>query len=55
MKGLIERELTGGQVLKMWLERQFQPLAARVDPMYLYEGPEDPTRMASGELRGDDM
>lgn len=55
MKGLIKRGLTGEQVLKTWLKRRVQALAIRAHPMYLYEGPEDPTRMASGELPEDEM
>lgn len=55
MKGFINHGLTGEQVLKRWLKRRVQPLATRAHPMNPYEGPKDPTRMASGELPEDEL
>lgn len=38
------------QILKTWLERNIQPLAAQKHPMFEYEGPRDPCQLQRGEI-----
>jgi hypothetical protein len=46
-----KKELSGVQLIRTFIERRVQPLAARVHPMWEYTDRRDPTRISSDELR----
>jgi hypothetical protein len=46
-----EKELSGLQLIRTFIERRVQPLAARAHYMWDYTGHRDPTRFSSDELR----
>jgi hypothetical protein len=46
-----EKELSGLQLIRTFIERRIQPLAARAHCMWDYTGHRDPTRFSSNELR----
>jgi hypothetical protein len=46
-----KKELSGVQLIRTFIERRVQPLAARVHPMWEYTDRRDPTRISSNELR----
>jgi hypothetical protein len=46
-----EKELSGLQLIRTFIKRRVQPLAARAHCMWDYTGRRDPTRFSSDELR----
>lgn len=42
--------LTGGHIVRTWVEHCIWPLQARALPVYTYTGPEDPARVSREEL-----
>jgi hypothetical protein len=46
-----KRELSGIQLIRTFIERRVQPLAARAHPMWDYTDRRDPTQISSDELR----
>ena len=46
----LKDNLTGGQLISIFMGRRVQPLQHRVRPMWQYEGPEDSTRCSAEEL-----
>jgi TPP-dependent indolepyruvate ferredoxin oxidoreductase alpha subunit len=46
-----EKEVSGLQLIRTFVEHRIQPLAARAHCMWDYTGRRDPTRFSSGELR----
>jgi hypothetical protein len=46
-----KKELSGVQLIRTFIERRVQPLAAWVHPMWEYTDCQDPTRISSDELR----
>jgi hypothetical protein len=46
-----KKELSGIQLIRMFIERRVQPLAARAHCMWDYTDRRDPTRISSNELR----
>jgi hypothetical protein len=45
------KELSGLQLIRTFIERRIQPLAARAHCMWDYTGRRDPTRFSSDELK----
>ena len=52
---LLKDELTGGQLISVFVGRRVQPLQHRASPMWQYEGPNDPTRCSPQEFDADDL
>jgi hypothetical protein len=46
-----KKELSGLQLIRTFIERRIQPLAARAHCMWDYTGHQDPTRFSSDELK----
>ena len=46
----LKDNLTGGQLISIFMGRRVQPLQHRVCPMWQYEGPGDSTRCSAEEL-----
>jgi hypothetical protein len=47
-----KKELSGIQLIRTFIMRRVQPLAARAHCMWEYTDRRDPTRMSSDELKG---
>ena len=47
--------LTGGQLISIFMGRRVQPLQYRARPMWQYEGLEDSTRCSPEELNADGL
>jgi hypothetical protein len=45
-----KKELSGIQLIRTFIERRVQPVAARVHPMWEYTDRRDPARISSDEL-----
>ena len=52
---VLKENLTGGQLISVFMGRRIQPLQHRVPPMWQYEGLGDPTRCLPQELDADDL
>ena len=52
---VLKDNLTGGQLISVFMGRRIQPLQHRVSPMWQYEGPSDPMRCSPQELETDDL
>src|ERR1041384_4485032 len=50
---LLKDNLTGGQLISVFIGRRVQPLHYRARPMWQYEGLEDSTRCSRKELDAD--
>jgi len=50
---VLKDNLTGGQLISVFMGRRIQPLQHRAHPMWQYEGPEDSTRCSIEELDSD--
>ena len=46
----LKDNLTGGQLISIFMGRRVQPLQYRVRPMWQYEGPDNSMRCSSEEL-----
>jgi hypothetical protein len=46
MKNVVEKELNGTQLIVFFLQRQIQPLQARVSKLWTYSGVSDPSRVS---------
>jgi hypothetical protein len=55
LQAMPEKELSGLQLIRTFIERWIQPLAARANCMWDYTGRRDPTRFSSAELREDEI
>ena len=51
----LKDELTGGQLISVFVKRRVQPLQHRVRPMWQYTGTDDSTRCSSKEFSDDDL
>src|SRR3954466_12755227 len=51
----LKDELTGGQLISVFVKRRVQPLQHRVRPMWQYTGPDDSTRCSSKEFSDGDL
>ena len=51
----LRENLTGGQLISVFVRRRVQPLQYRVRPMWQYDGPEDPTRCSAEEFTADGL
>ena len=52
---LLKDELTGGQLISVFVGRRVQPLQHRASPMWQYDGPSDLTRCSPQVLEADDI
>ena len=52
---LLKGELTGGQLISVFVGTRVQPLQHRASPMWQYEGPNDPTRCSPQEFNADGL
>ena len=50
---LLKDELTGGELISVFVGRRVQPLQHRASPMWHYQGPDDPTRCSPEEFESD--
>ena len=51
----LKDNLTGGQLISVFMKRRVQPLQHRVCPMWQYDGPEDPSRCSAEEFTLDGL
>ena len=51
----LKDDLTGGQLIFVFVGRRIQPLQHRASPMWQYEGPNNPTRCSPQEFDADDL
>ena len=51
----LKDNLTGRQLISLFVRRRIQLLQYRVRPMWQYDGPEDPTRCSAEEFTVDDL
>jgi len=51
----LKDELTGGQLISVFVSRRVQPLQHRVLPMWQYTGPNDSTRCSPEEFSDGDL
>jgi hypothetical protein len=47
--------LTGGHIVRTWVERRILPLQARTLPLFQYTGPKDPAGVSWEELSLDEV
>ena len=52
---VLKDNLTGGQLISVFMGRRIQPLQHRARPMWQYEGLDDPTRCSPPELDSDGL